>query len=361
MVELIEGSSADDIQAWFMAHPEIEIVTRDRSKEYRQGLNEAAPQALQIADRFHLLMNLQRLAQRVAGSAYKRLRHLPVSPELRQRSKKVLLARPPSEQKLITANRQKRLDLYTEVQRLKQDGISAANVALQLNRNYYTIRELYQAETFPERMPGRTPHSALRAYVDYLDQRFEAGHTDPAQLLAEIQAQGYSGSKTVLNRWLRAKRMLAGEDPVTVTTGLPITHGGSILSSNYKLGWLLALSPEKLNDEDKLMLDHILQDTPLSEFYALAQGFRQLVNERDGPALDEWLATADQSPLKPVRTFARGLREEYSLIRAALDYEWSNGLTEGQVNRLKFIKRQMYGRASFELLRQKVLYNPGST
>jgi transposase len=124
---------------------------------------------------------------------------------------------------------------------------------------------------------------------------------------------------------------------------------------------VIGLAPEKLNNEDKLMLDHILQDTPLNEFYILAQSFRQLVNDRDGPVFDEWLDTAARSPLKPGRTFAKGLRDEYPLIRAALDYEWSNGLTEGQVNRLKFIKRQMYGRASFELLRQKVLYDPGST
>jgi transposase len=201
----------------------------------------------------------------------------------------------------------------------------------------------------------------LRPYVNYLDHRFEAGDTDPTQLFAEIQAQGYTGSRNVLLRWLRAKRMVAGEDPITVKTGLPITHGSALLPSNYQLGWLLVLPPEKLKDEDALMLNHVLQDRTLHAFYLLAQDFRLLVKARNGQAFDEWLDAADQSPLKPVRSFAKGPRDEYPFVRAALDYEWSNGLTEGQVNRLKFIKRQMYGRASFKLLRQKVLYNPGST
>ncbi len=261
----------------------------------------------------------------------------------------------------MEAARQKRLDLYNEVQRLKREGIAAANVALHLNRNYYTIRALYRAETFPEKMPGYTPHSVLLPYVEYLDQRFAAGCADGKLLLAEIQAQGYSGSLVVVQRWLRAKRLLAGEDPVAVRTGLPITNSSAILPSNYKLGWLLVLPPDKLDDDDQLLLAHILQDESIRQFYSLAQDFRLLLKARSVSAFDAWLDTADQSPLQTVRTFAAALRAEYPSIRAALDYEFSNGQTEGQVNRLKFIKRQMYGRASFELLRQKVLYNPGST
>lgn len=359
VVELVKGRLSDDIQPWFKAHPEIEIVTRDRSTDYRHGLETAAPQALQIVDRFHLLMNLRKLAQRVVTSAYNHLKKLPVSPGLRPKCPP--FARSPSEQKRQEATRQKRLELYQEVQRLKREGISAANVALHLNRNYYTIRALYRADTFPERMPGRTPHSILSPYVDYLDQRVVAGCSNAAHLFAEIQAQGYPGSLNVVRRWLRAKRLLAGEDPATVRTGLPITNSSTLLPSNYKLSWLLVLSPDKLDDEDRPILDHILQEASVRQFYTLAQDFRLLLKARSVSAFDAWLDTADQSPLNTVRTFAHALRAEYPFIRAALEYEYSNGQTEGQVNRLKFIKRQMYGRASFELLRQKVLYNPGST
>ena len=109
------------------------------------------------------------------------------------------------------------------------------------------------------------------------------------------------------------------------------------------------------------MLAHICADASINQFYNLAQAFRTLLKDRCVSAFDTWLDTADLSPLKAVRNFSKSLRDEYSFIRSALEHEWSNGQTEGQVNRLKFIKRQMYGRASFELLRQKVLYYPGST
>jgi transposase len=357
--ELVKGRLAEDIQPWFAAHPEVEIVTRDRSADYRKGLTLAAPQAIQIADRFHLLMNLRQLAQRVGASAYNRLKKLPVPADMR--SKCPPFARSNSEQQRMAASRQQRLDLYNEVQRLKAEGVSIGNLSLHLHKNYYTLRTYYHAETFPERMPGRTPHSILSPYVDYLDQRFEAGCTSQAQLFKEIQTQGYTGSTTVVGRWLKAKRILAGEDPITVTTGLQITSSSTILPSNYKLSWLLVLDPDKLDDDDQKMLAHICADASINQFYNLAQAFRTLLKDRCVSAFDTWLDTADLSPLKAVRNFSKSLRDEYSFIRAALEHEWSNGQTEGQVNRLKFIKRQMYGRASFELLRQKVLYYPGST
>jgi len=359
VVDLVKGRLAEDIQPWFEAHPEVEIVTRDRSTDYRKGLTIAAPQAIQIADRFHLLMNLRQLAQRVGASAYNRLKKLPVPADIRPKCP--VFARSNSEQKRVQASRQQRLDLYNEVQRLKAEGVSIGNLSLHLHRNYYTLRTYYHADTFPERMPGRTPHSILSPYVDYLDQRFEAGCMSQSQLFKEIQTQGYPGTTTVVSRWLKAKRILSGEDPITVRTGLEITSSSTILPSNYKLSWLLVLDPDKLEDDDRKMLAHICTDDIIHKFYDLAQDFRKLLKERSVQAFDAWLDTADLDSLKTIRNFSKSLRDEYPFIRAALEHEWSNGQTEGQVNRLKFIKRQMYGRASFELLRQKVLYYPDST
>ena len=358
-IELVKGRLDEDIKPWFAAHPEIEIVTRDRSTDYRKGLDAAAPQAIQIADRFHLLMNLRQLAQQIAADAYNRLKQLPVPDDLR--AKCPVYARSNSEQKRMDASRQKRLDLYNEIQRLKADGMSVANIALHLHRNYTTIRSYFRAEIFPERMPGRAPHSILMPYVDYLDQRFAAGCTSPSQLLQEIQAQGYPGSISLVSKWLKAQRILAGEDPLVVRTGLAITNSSAILPSAYKMSWLLALDPDKLDADNSKMLAHIRNDEIVQQFHDLAQAFRWFVKQRSVNDFDVWLDIADQSSIKDVRNFAKSIRSEYIFIRAALEHEWSNGQTEGQVNRLKFIKRQMYGRASFELLRQKVLYYPGST
>jgi hypothetical protein len=272
-----------------------------------------------------------------------------------------ILARPTSEQKRMEASRQRRLALYNEVQRLKQAGVSVSKIGLRLHVNYDTIRTYYHAETFPERMPGRTPHSLLKSYVEYLEMRYAAGCTLASQLLAEIQAQGYPGKTTVpIQRWLKAKRLLAGADPIAVYTGLPVTNHAP-LPSDHQLSWLLVLPPQRLDPQGQQFLTHICKDALIAHFYQLVQSFRHLLMTRSISLLDAWLAQADSSPIPQLRTFAKSLRDEYDYLRAALEYHWSNGQTEGQVNRLKFIKRQMYGRASFALLRQKVLYQPGST
>ena len=209
VVELVEGRSAQDIQPWFKAHPEVTLVTRDRSPEYRQGLNEAAPQAQQIADRWHLLQNLRQLAERVLVSAYSRLKKLPIPPELLP--KRPMFLRPERNQKQMTVSRQRRLALYEEIQRLKQAGVSAANVALHLHRNYYTVRFFYNAPQFPERMPGHGPHSYLLPHLDYLEQRFLEGCTNASVLYRELQARGYPATRGPVAAWLRARRLQAGE------------------------------------------------------------------------------------------------------------------------------------------------------
>lgn len=194
VVEIVEGRLAEHIEPWFAAHPEVSLVTRDRSTDYRKGLNQAAPQAVQVADRFHLLMNLRQLAQRVTAAAYLRLKKLPDPPQ-RQVATPILM-RPPSEQRRMEASRQRRLDLYNEVQRLKQAGVSASKIGLHLHTNYDTIRTYYHAETFPERMPGRTPHSLLKHYVDYTR--------------SALRARVYPGSPTVPGD--QSARLL-GQDP----------------------------------------------------------------------------------------------------------------------------------------------------
>jgi transposase len=133
------------------------------------------------------------------------------------------------------------------------------------------------------------------------------------------------------------------------------------LPSSHHLSWLLVLPPQRLDPDGQQWLAHLCKDPLMAQCYTLLQDFRQLLHTRAVTDLDAWLTRADVSPLPQLRSFAQGLREDYDSVHAALAYPWSNGQTEGQVNRLKFIKRQMYGRASFALLRQKVLYQPGST
>ncbi len=120
----------------------------------------------------------------------------------------------------------------------------------------------------------------------------------------------------------------------------------------------MLLQSEKLNDEQQLIVEKLSQLFPqIGRAKELAQEFTRIVRERSANKFNEWLRSAVQSKLKEFVSFARGLSEDYEAVMNALRYEWSNGQLEGQVNRLKLIKRMMYGRAKFDLLRARVLHS----
>ncbi len=120
--------------------------------------------------------------------------------------------------------------------------------------------------------------------------------------------------------------------------------------------WLLTLDPEDLSNKQTIQLDELCATCPeVATVYPLAQQFVTMIRERQADQLDTWLNDVTDSGISILRNFATGLRRDYDAVKAALSFEWSNGQVEGQVNRLKLIKRQMYGRANFDLLRVKVL------
>jgi transposase len=124
---------------------------------------------------------------------------------------------------------------------------------------------------------------------------------------------------------------------------------------------LLTRQPDKLVEYEHIVLAHLLADPDIAVIYPLAQQFGAIVRARQVAKLDAWLQDCLETRITPLCNFAIGLQQEYVSIRVALELPWSNGQTEGRVNRLKFIKRQMYGRAHFDLLRLRVLYSSGST
>jgi transposase len=126
------------------------------------------------------------------------------------------------------------------------------------------------------------------------------------------------------------------------------------LESPRHLTWLLLRDQAGLNEPEQRMLAFIRQERTIEVAYDLVQRFGTMVRSRQQDQLDPWLEDALGSGIPDLHTFAEGLQREYSALKAALTYPYSTGPVEGQINRLTFIKRSMYGRGSFELLRQRV-------
>lgn len=366
-IELLPDRTAETVAAWLKQHPEIRVVTRDRSTEFTRGINLGAPQAKQVADRWHLLKNLTEVLERILTRLRAELRKMPVlggNAPIIQRPEN----RAKSEQIARAARRRNRLTRYDQVRALHLAGVPIKQIALRLKLSHMTVRKFVHAETYPETAP-RPRASALTPFEPHLLKRWQDGCRNALQLWREVCAQGYRGTNRQVSKWVGLRReepkryspMSKRRRPSAAPTTAPSQpHGTAVMTlpSANRLAWLLAKEQEQLDDKERLLLKHVLQHPVAAKSHTLAQQFTTMVRQRQPRKLRPWLKTCRQSTIREFMTFADGLESDIAAVQAALQLDWSNGQLEGQVNRLKLIKRQMYGRAKFDLLRIRVLSKP---
>lgn len=371
-IDLLPDRNAVTLEKWLDTHPGVEVVARDRSPEYAHGIAEGAPAALQVADRWHLLVNLRQMLERLLSRLYATLKKLPLPEDSYIRTlanRRGRFPRTSAEQQASEASRARRIALYEEIQARRRAGQKIKQIADQLGHHRATVRIHYYAETFPERSHRQPAPSILDPFLPYLEQRHAEGCENASQLWREIHALGYPGTRRQVAQWMKRQRRRPA--PVTPKKYLTGQHGQSLssgtrasdvesgvpLPSVKKLAWLLVRDSETLDQREALVLQRIRQEPAMEHVYSLAQQFVKMIRQRVAAMLDPWLDACERSGVTNLRNFAEGIRKDYAAIHAALETTWSNGQTEGQVNRLKLLKRQMYGRAGLDLLRIRVLYS----
>jgi transposase len=367
VIDLLPDRTQATVFRWLEQHPEIAVVARDRSTDYAAAIQMGAPQALPVADRWHLLFNLRQMLERWLATIHRRLPPLeiPAGQAHLFPVQRHPFRRTQHERMVSHADRERRLARYHLIQQLRREGRSILSIASQLRLHWETVRKYYNATEFPERKDRPLRPSILHPYIPYLEQRMSEGCENAMQLWREIKEQGYPGRHRQVRRWLQDKRTMPAPstpqrhladptilEPVSVNRALP---------SSKKLSWLLVHEPQRLAPHEAFILNHLLADPDLAAVYPLVQQFVTIVRARSAEQLPTWMSAARRCSVSQLSHFAFGLQQDYTAIQAAVTSPWSNGQTEGQVNRLKFIKRQMYGRAHFDLLRLRVLYPPGST
>jgi transposase len=364
-IDLLEDRAAETVATWLQAHPDVKIVARDRAEAYASGIRQGAPEATQVADRFHLLKNLAAALQEVFSVHHReidQLNHLPHNEPPTQDDDVVT---GPTEypvamtkaQQQITHNRAKRVAEYAQAHALRQQGWTMKAISTHMGRHHRTIRKYLEASTFPERPPRRRPPSILDPYKACLLERWKAGCLSVLELYREIQAQGFAGKYSIVAAYVSrfrppqgriTRRRRSGSPATIIEVDRPLTPS--------RATWLVMRREAKLNDEDKQQLTELQGlEGEIGEAITLPQDFAELVRQRQSDQLDSWLERATVSGLQAFQSLANGLRADYDAVRAGVTLPWSTGPVEGQINRLKMLKRQMYGRAHMALLRQRVL------
>jgi transposase len=390
-VDLLSDRTAATLARWLQEHPGVELITRDRANDYMEGASRGAPAAVQVTDRFHLLQNvretLQKLLERhqAALCAATRCEPTPAFPLVPHMSTEETLIASPRPPTAIVAvapsapvretkaaqqralHRSQRLARYQQVRALHAAGLSQRAIVRQLGFSCHVVRHFVQADQFPERATRRPVASKLDPFLPYLRQQLAVGHDNAMQLWRDLRDyQGYTGSRALVSRWVAHHRHLCPTPPADAPKprrrGKPplassesAAHRPRVLSAR-QAAWLLFRSPEELNEDQEQYRQRLCQHSPnLQTAYALVQEFIGMVRRRTPDTFDDWLARADATHIAELQSFVLGLRRDYAAVKTALSLAESNGQVEGQVNRLKFIKRSMYGRANFDLLRLRIL------
>jgi transposase len=365
IVDVLPDREAETLEAWLTAHPGVEVISRDRAGAYAQGARKGAPAALQVTDRFHLLVNLynalkrlferkQEVLQEEADQQPGSLQPAASSDGRAEAVKSPAKLSPTAIQK--QARRARRLSRYEEVMQLHEQGASQVAIAALLGLHRDTVRRYLNAGGFPEmRRPGK--RSRLDAYKDSLQQRWREGERNVKHLLTELREQGYRQGETIVYDYLRTLReQPAWREHAQARKKLAAHAGSQGVLSAREAAWLFVCNPRKLRLSQAVRIDHLRKvDEGLELVYQLTQDFRVMVTQRQVTVLGRWLEEAKTSGMKELQSLATGIYRDFDAVRAALTMEWSQGQTEGKVNKLKCIKRQMYGRANFDLLRQRML------
>jgi transposase len=373
VIDLLPDRDAATVRTWLEAHPGIELVSRDRSSSYSQAATEAASKARRVADRWHLLKNVREAIERLLE------RHLPVITDAlkpadpdpgrmagavpcEEPGSATITESPPQESPTGPASprheaalvkRGRRVERFDRAHELHRRGMPIRQIARDLEMSRKAVRRYLRREKCPDWRPGRATRSGMDAHREWIDACIAEGRINATDLHGELVSRGVRLSYATVRRYLTKRLGRAGKARPRVNAAKPKPAPPP---SPMRLSFDWVRRPEDRTVEARARLGAIRAAGPdLTNALDLADEFAAPIRKRSTGTLKDWLSRAEVSPCPEVRNFAEGIRRDESAVNAAVTTRWSNGPVEGHVNRLKTIKRQMYGRAGFALLKARVV------
>jgi transposase len=382
VIDLFDGRDGVPVAAWLALHPGIEVITRDRWAAYVNACTVGAPKATQVADRFHLIGNIRELVERLFeqhASALDAVLEPPLAVATESCVATVATPPPtvlPSEQPIVTGTptppggpdglpapanetptpprvsprQQRRQDRFDEVRRLRLTGKSVRQIARELRMSRQTVINYQRRERCPDWNPGTRRPTRLDGLQAQVDAFIRDGGRTASVLYRALKDQGCRSSYDAVRRFLTRRLQAAGIAPARASRGPPHLRRPSARQLSFEF----VRRAEERTDEAVERMGKVSPIPALCDPLALANELLAMTRGESKTTLADWLGRADVSASGSVQSFAETLRTDAVAVQTALSTSWSNGPVEGQVNRLKLIKRSMYGRAGLALLRARV-------
>jgi transposase len=361
VIDILPGRDGEAVRQWLATHPQVEIITRDRWPAYIEAANTAAPQARQVADRFHLLRNVREAVEKLLarhGSAIRAASAAAESsptgaaantdataaapePGVKPRSKK--------EQHRVV-QRRLREERFRQVKTLLAQGQSCRAIARRLGLNLKVVLRYRRLDECPNWAPGRVVPTQLDPFAAAIAAWVAAGNRNSADLFRDLKAQGYVGGYDAVRRYVNR---LIGSSGRPGRRDPDARRRPPSAPSARKLSFRV-VNPKPESRSARVLKGLRERDPKLDAALVLAEELLAMVRRQCPTTLPAWASKAEASGDVDLRNLAVSLMQDAAAVEAALTTSWSNGPVEGHVNRLKTIKRQMYGRAGMALLKARV-------
>ena len=334
VIALLADRDGSSVEAWLAKHPDISVVARDRGAIYARAASKALPKATQVADRWHLMANASAAFLEAVRRAMKPLREalgvMTVDPDLLT-----------SVERRQLEGAKRRDEINATVLALREKGVSLKEIGRSKGLSRGTVRRIVRGQRNDVFRPR---HSSLAAFERMLENLWDGDCRNGAELHRRLQAAGFKGSLRVVTEWATrrryevaaAKKQKARKCPSARTVAkMMTTHREGDSHRQITLMTIIAkATPEIVTARDQL------------------DAFHTIVRQRRPDALARWLADAEAGPLA---SLVAGMRADRPAVEAALREPWSSGQVEGTINKLKLLKRQMYGRAKVDLLEARLM------
>jgi transposase len=333
VVTLLPDREPATAQAWLAAHPTIAIVARDRGGGYGEAAAKALPHAIQVADRWHLMENASRAFLDAVRKSMRQIR--------------TVIGATVIDPKLLTAAERLQYEGY-----LHREETNATILAL--SRTGTPIKQIvrltgYSRQLVRQAIRGerhdvfRTRQSSLDPHLPWLDNQWASGCRNGAELWRRLKPRGFRGSLRVISEWATRRRRAEKVDAQNLQR----------IPSARKIARLMTIGRDVLTKAETVMVAAIEAGVPtLVEAREIISQFHLMIRRKVEAGLALWIEHARASL---VASFANGVARDEAAVRAAITSSWSNGQTEGQITRLKLVRRQMYGRGNIDLLQARLI------
>jgi len=362
VIDMLPDRKTETVAQWMQLHPEIELVSRDRGTDYAAAARSGAPQAIQVADRFHLAKNLTDLVEVILARCRAEIRQTMQSEEISLDQEDDFIRaewRPktePDEQQVGLARQAERHDRYEQMIELSKLGLPTKEIARRMGMTRRTV-ERWLLSGLPYTQPRKMRQSCFNPYEHAARELWQNGALSSLQIWQKLQLQGFKGSYRTVHRFIETLPEYSKKVQGSMKFCTAVPENSVQNFRARKAVWLFVRDPDGLDVKEQKELQAICRASSTAmTTYTLAQEFLLLMRQRKGERLDEWLEKAHASGVVEFDRLVHSIERDKAAIVTGFTVQTNNGLVEGKVNKLKLVKRMMFGRAGFELLRQRILH-----